>query len=90
MAVTRLKVELRIAIEDGLGFIDVAPYGGEIHTPNLEKLVKEGVRVTNFHTASASSPTISMCFLGLIITQQALICYLSTTLLSLHACAYIL
>lgn len=53
-----------IIVADDLGFSDVSPYGGEIHTPTLEKLAKDGIRMTNFHTASACSPTRSMLFSG--------------------------
>jgi arylsulfatase A-like enzyme len=53
-----------IVIADDLGFSDVAPYGGEIHTPNLQKLAQDGIRMTNFHTAPACSPTRSMLLSG--------------------------
>ena len=32
--------------------------------PNLDKLASQGVRFTNFHTASACSPTRSMLMSG--------------------------
>lgn len=53
-----------IIVADDLGYSDIAPYGGEIRTPNLDKLAKDGVRLTNFHTAPACSPTRSMLFSG--------------------------
>ena len=53
-----------IVVADDLGFSDIAPFGGEINTPVLERLAKEGIRMTNFHTASACSPTRSMLFSG--------------------------
>ncbi|KAL1858885.1 hypothetical protein VTK73DRAFT_7743 [Phialemonium thermophilum] len=53
-----------VVVADDLGFSDIAPYGGEIHTPNLARLAAEGLRMTNFHTASACSPTRSMLFSG--------------------------
>lgn len=53
-----------IIVADDLGFSDISPYGGEIRTPNLERLAKDGIRMTNFHTASACSPTRSMLFSG--------------------------
>lgn len=51
-------------IADDLGFSDISPYGGEISTPALQKLAKDGVRMTNFHTAAACSPTRSMLLTG--------------------------
>jgi len=44
--------------------IDTSPFGGEIHTPNLERLAKRGTRLTGWHSASACSPTRSMLFSG--------------------------
>ena len=54
-----------IIVADDLGFTDLSPFGGEIHTPNLHKLATQnGVRLTDFHTASACSPTRSMLLSG--------------------------
>lgn len=53
-----------IIIADDLGFSDTSPYGSEISTPALDALAREGLRMTNFHTASACSPTRSMLFSG--------------------------
>ncbi|KAJ6071762.1 hypothetical protein N7499_009776 [Penicillium canescens] len=53
-----------VIVADDLGFSDISPYGGEIETPTLAKLAKDGIRMTNFHTASACSPTRSMLFSG--------------------------
>ncbi|RSM09293.1 hypothetical protein CEP52_004158 [Fusarium oligoseptatum] len=53
-----------IIIADDLGFSDTSPYGSEINTPALNALAQEGLRMTNFHTASACSPTRSMLFSG--------------------------
>lgn len=53
-----------IIVADDLGFSDISPYGGEISTPVLSQLAAEGIRMTNFHTASACSPTRSMLFSG--------------------------
>lgn len=53
-----------IVVADDLGFSDIAPFGSEIQTPALDRLSEDGVRVTNFHTASACSPTRSMLFSG--------------------------
>ena len=53
-----------IIVADDLGFSDTSPYGGEIRTPNLEKLSETGIRMTNFHTAPACSPTRAMLMSG--------------------------
>ncbi|SSD61728.1 related to Arylsulfatase [Saccharomycodes ludwigii] len=53
-----------IIVADDLGFTDVGCFGGEIKTPNLDKLGFDGLRFSGFHTASACSPTRSMLFSG--------------------------
>lgn len=53
-----------VIIADDLGFSDTGPFGSEIKTPAIDRIAKEGVRLTNFHTASACSPTRSMLFSG--------------------------
>lgn len=41
-----------ISIDD-LGYADIGPYGGEIPTPNLDRMAREGVRFTDFSVSSA-------------------------------------
>ncbi|KAF5617701.1 arylsulfatase [Fusarium tjaetaba] len=58
------KPNFLIIVADDLGFSDVKPYGSEIDTPVLERLSKDGIRMTNFHTAQACSPTRAMLLSG--------------------------
>lgn len=53
-----------IIVADDLGFTDTSAFGGEINTPNIQKLAESGLRFTDFHTASACSPTRSMLLSG--------------------------
>ncbi len=54
---------LVILIDDvGFGISDT--FGGEIHTPNLSKLAKEGLRYNTFHTTSICSPTRASLLTG--------------------------
>ncbi|KAE8230480.1 hypothetical protein CF326_g4522 [Tilletia indica] len=55
-----------IIIADDLGFSDLSCFGSEISTPNLDKLalLPSSTRLTQFHTASACSPTRSMLLSG--------------------------
>ncbi|RMJ24779.1 Arylsulfatase [Aspergillus sp. HF37] len=54
-----------IAVADDLGFSDLGCFGGEIRTPNIDKLADNGgVRFTDFHAAAACSPTRSMVMTG--------------------------
>ncbi|KAI1338438.1 alkaline-phosphatase-like protein [Xylariaceae sp. FL0016] len=53
-----------IALADDLGFSDIGPFGGEINTPNLDKLAKDSVLFTDFHAAAACSPSRAMIMTG--------------------------
>lgn len=53
-----------IILGDDLGFSDMGSFGGEINTPNLDSLAKDGVRFTNFYTHASCSPTRSMLLSG--------------------------
>lgn len=53
-----------IALADDLGFSDVGSFGGEINTPNVDKIAKNGVRFTDFHAAAACSPSRAMIMTG--------------------------
>jgi arylsulfatase A-like enzyme len=46
-----------IILIDDLGFGAPETFGGPISTPTLERLAKNGLRYTNFHTTALSSPT---------------------------------
>lgn len=53
-----------VIVADDLGFSDVGAFGGEIHTPNIDRLASSGIRFTDFHSAAACSPTRSMLLTG--------------------------
>ena len=53
-----------LILGDDLGYSDIGPFGGEIPTPNLDRLAKEGVRFTNFYTHASCSPTRSIVLTG--------------------------
>ncbi len=54
---------LIIAIDD-MGYSDLSAFGGEINTPNIDKLAKQGTRYTRFHASSLSAATRSMLMTG--------------------------
>ncbi|ODV76936.1 alkaline phosphatase-like protein [Suhomyces tanzawaensis NRRL Y-17324] len=58
------KPNFIVIVADDLGFTDLSAFGGEIDTPNLKRLGEKGYRFTDFHTASACSPTRSMLLSG--------------------------
>lgn len=53
-----------IIVADDLGFSDIGPFGGEINTPNLDKLAKDSILFTDFHAAAACSPSRAMIMTG--------------------------
>ncbi len=58
------KPNILLIVADDLGWSDIASFGGEISTPNLDKLAFSGLRLTNFHVAPTCSPTRSMLLSG--------------------------
>ncbi|RMZ91539.1 hypothetical protein DV736_g1226, partial [Chaetothyriales sp. CBS 134916] len=53
-----------IIVADDLGFSDPGCFGSEIRTPSIDKLAKDGIRLTGFHAAAACSPTRAMILTG--------------------------
>ncbi|KIH93271.1 arylsulfatase [Sporothrix brasiliensis 5110] len=53
-----------VIVADDLGFSDIGSFGGEINTPNLDKLARNGIRFTDFHAAAACSPSRAMIMTG--------------------------
>jgi arylsulfatase len=54
-----------IIMSDDMGYSDIGCYGGEINTPNLDKLAKGGVRFTQFYNTSRCCPTRASLLTGL-------------------------
>ena len=54
-----------IILADDLGFSDLGCYGGEIHTPNLDRLAQEGLRFTQFYNCARCNPTRASLLTGL-------------------------
>ena len=53
-----------LIVADDLGFSDLGAFGSEIKTPHLDALATAGLRLTDFHAASACSPTRAMLLTG--------------------------
>ena len=51
------------------------PYGGEIHTPTLSKIAKEGISYNRFHTTAMCSPTRSALLTGRNRITSYNVCY---------------
>jgi arylsulfatase len=57
------KPNIILMLADDMGFSDIAPYGGDIHTPNLQRLSDEGLRFTQFYN-NAKCTTTRACLLS--------------------------
>ena len=62
-AVARPNILLIVA--DDLGYSDIGTFGGEISTPTLDGLAKEGLQLSNFHVLPSCSPTRSVLMSGM-------------------------
>jgi len=53
-----------LIVADDMGYSDIGPFGGEIATPTLDALAKQGLQLTNFHVLPTCSPTRSVLLTG--------------------------
>ena len=53
-----------LIVADDWGFSDVGAFGGEMSTPNLDVLAKQGMRFANFHVTASCAPTRSVLMTG--------------------------
>ena len=58
------RPNILLIVADDLGYTDIGSFGGEILTPTLDHLSKEGLQLTNFHTLPTCSPTRSVLLSG--------------------------
>jgi arylsulfatase len=56
-------------LADDLGFSDLGCYGGEIATPNLDRLAKDGLRFTQFYNTTRCWPTRAALLTGYYAQQ---------------------
>ena len=63
------KPNILIILADDLGYSDPGCYGGEIKTPVLNRLAKNGVRFTNFYNTGRCWPTRSSLLTGYYAQQ---------------------
>jgi len=57
---------------DDMGFSDIGCYGGEIHTPSIDALAKNGVRFSQFYNAARCTPTRASLLTGLYAHQTGM------------------
>ena len=58
------KPNILLILADDLGYADLGAYGGEIATPNIDRLARGGATLTNFYASPFCSPTRAMLMSG--------------------------
>lgn len=53
-----------LILADDMGYSDIGSFGGEIDTPNLDRLAAEGIRFSQFYSAARCSPTRAALLTG--------------------------
>lgn len=61
-----------LIVADDLGFSDLGCYGGEIITPNIDKLASKGIRFTNFYNGSRCCPSRASLLTGVYPHQAGI------------------
>ena len=61
-----------VILADDMGYSDLGSYGGEIDTPNLDRLAEGGLRFTQFYNTSRCVPTRASLLTGLYSHQAGL------------------
>ena len=54
-----------LVMNDDMGYSDIGCYGGEVRTPNLDRLAARGVRLTQFYNTARCCPTRASILTGL-------------------------
>ena len=57
---------------DDMGYSDLGCYGGEIRTPNLDRLAESGLRFSQFYNAARCCPTRASLLTGLYPHQAGM------------------
>ena len=59
------RPNILLILNDDMGYSDLGCYGGEIDTPNLDRLAADGVRFTQFYNTARCCPSRASLLTGL-------------------------
>lgn len=59
------KPNIILIMSDDMGYSDLGCYGGEVQTPNLNRLASEGIRFAQFYNTARCCPTRASLLTGL-------------------------
>lgn len=65
MTDTQKKPNIVLILADDMGYSDIGCYGGEIDTPNLDRLAAKGLRYTQFYNTARCCPTRASLLTGM-------------------------
>ncbi len=66
------RPNILLIMADDMGYSDIGCYGGEIDTPNLNRLAANGLRFTQFYNAARCCPTRASLLTGLYPHQAGI------------------
>ena len=66
------KPNIILIMVDDMGYSDIGCYGGEIDTPNIDKLADGGLRFSQFYNAARCCPTRASLMTGLYPHQAGM------------------
>lgn len=69
---SKSRPNIIIIMADDMGFSDIGCYGGEIDTPNIDRLAKNGLRFTQFYNTARCCPTRASLLTGLYSHQAGI------------------
>lgn len=61
-----------IILADDMGYSDIACFGSEVKTPNLDRMAEEGLRMTQFYNSARSCPSRAALLTGLYPHQAGM------------------
>jgi arylsulfatase A-like enzyme len=59
------RPNILLIVADDMGWSDAGVYGGEIYTPNINRLASQGSQFLNFHVGAMCAPTRSVLMTGM-------------------------
>jgi arylsulfatase len=66
------KPNIIVILADDMGYSDIGCYGGEIRTPNLDRMAQNGLRFTQFYNTARCCPTRASILTGLYPHQAGM------------------
>jgi len=64
------KPNILLILVDDMGWSDIGCYGGEVNTPNLDRLASQGIRFTQMHNTSKCFPSRAALQTGIYAQQN--------------------